>query len=652
MPHPSGLLNSRVMRSSGEDVNALRGYWETLSEGGAVSVPPREADVGRRVRDVRGPVPDRLDGQHRPTAGLRSVRLAPSGTLATGVNVRGLSSLALASIVGVLAVTLAAGTTTAGAAAPESVSNITNDDFHFSNDEAPGSVGTWLFSVYEQHGLRSRARVVANDDDLVQVDGSLRLATPGEGDRIALRHLTSCVDDVRPQFAEFRAGGYSFNVVRGETPAQYTLDLTCPGPGASYVAGDFTLAFAGPYPTDASSGWQTVDVVQGGSALWEIVGGDEAARPLDEHKARCPSGVIRGHGLELATPGSVSLVDAVRFNDETTNFMVPWLTRVHGQYYRGRAYADDQRVTDHLLDARYFIDFEDGGVSDGWANPARRRNGPRSKALVIANQNSQQSVLVAGPLANAVRGRLRLETAETVDPLQTGGYDYVPARGKVFLVGFGRKLSRKVAAQARDGGADVVIIDRRDPYTNAVQAARIIDRRRPARIKRTVLLTSAKPTPAMLAISAAAGKSKGAVLLTDGRRMPAATRRYLDSHRAAVYAVGRAASHAAPGLPRNHRIVGTNRYSTAIKVAKRFFAEPGSVVIASGGEYVDALLAGAYGGNVHAPVLLVRKNGVPPVVARYIRAHRGDMRDSVLVGGRSRISTATFNTLRTTLTRR
>src|SRR5664279_1962029 len=191
MPHPSGLLNSRVMRSSGEDVNALRGYWETLSEGGAVSVPPREADVGRRVRDVRGPVPDRLDGQHRPTAGLRSVRLAPSGTLATGVDVRGLSSLALASIVGVLAVTLAAGTTTAGAAAPESVSNITNDDFHFSNDEAPGSVGTWLFSVYEQHGLRSRARVVANDDDLVQVDGSLRLATPGEGDRIALRHLTS-----------------------------------------------------------------------------------------------------------------------------------------------------------------------------------------------------------------------------------------------------------------------------------------------------------------------------------------------------------------------------------------------------------------------------------------------------------------------------
>lgn len=423
-------------------------------------------------------------------------------------------------------------------------------------------------------------------------------------------------------------------------------------PRRSYVAGEFTLAFVGPYPTEATSGWRTVDVVQDGSALWEIDGGDEVARPLDEHKARCPAGVIRGHGLELATPGAVSLVDDVTFNDETTNFMVPWLTRVHGQYFQGTTYADHQRVTDHLLDARYFLRLLDGSMSDEWANPAQRRSGPRAQALVIANQNSLQSVLLAGPLANAVTGPLRLETAETIDPLQTMGYNSLPSRGKVYLVGFGKKLSRKVAAEVRDAGTDVTIIDRRDPYTNAVEAARIIDRRRPARIKRTVLLTSAKTTPDMLAISAAAGRSKGAVLLTDGRTMPAVTEQYLDTHRAAVFAVGRAASAAAPGLPRDHRIVGANRYSTAIKVAKRFFPEPGSVVLASGAEYVDALLAGTYGGRVNAPVLLVRRNTVPPVVADYIRAHRRDMRDSVLVGGRSRISTATFDTLMTRLTRR
>ena len=51
---------------SGDDADELRGYWEKLSDGGTVTVPAGEADVGRRVRHVRRPVRHRLDGQHRP----------------------------------------------------------------------------------------------------------------------------------------------------------------------------------------------------------------------------------------------------------------------------------------------------------------------------------------------------------------------------------------------------------------------------------------------------------------------------------------------------------------------------------------------------------------------------------------------------------
>ena len=48
---------------------------------------------------------------------------------------RGLSTAALATIGGVLAVALAAGTTPAGAAAGETTENVTNEDFYFSNDD-------------------------------------------------------------------------------------------------------------------------------------------------------------------------------------------------------------------------------------------------------------------------------------------------------------------------------------------------------------------------------------------------------------------------------------------------------------------------------------------------------------------------------------
>ena len=57
---------------TGDDDADLRGYWEKLADGGTVMVPAREADVGRRVRHVHGPVRHRLDGQHQSAAELTS----------------------------------------------------------------------------------------------------------------------------------------------------------------------------------------------------------------------------------------------------------------------------------------------------------------------------------------------------------------------------------------------------------------------------------------------------------------------------------------------------------------------------------------------------------------------------------------------------
>ena len=55
---------------SGDDGDLLRGYWDQLSNGWQRVGSPREADVGRRVRDVRGPVRHHLDGQHRTAPDL------------------------------------------------------------------------------------------------------------------------------------------------------------------------------------------------------------------------------------------------------------------------------------------------------------------------------------------------------------------------------------------------------------------------------------------------------------------------------------------------------------------------------------------------------------------------------------------------------
>ncbi len=54
MPHSEG--SSISVSLSGDDTDDLRGYFTKLSEGGTVTHAAGEADVGRRVRHVRGPV--------------------------------------------------------------------------------------------------------------------------------------------------------------------------------------------------------------------------------------------------------------------------------------------------------------------------------------------------------------------------------------------------------------------------------------------------------------------------------------------------------------------------------------------------------------------------------------------------------------------
>lgn len=208
----------------------------------------------------------------------------------TGDDMRGSRHVVRVVVGAVVAGTLGVvGVTPTDAAAFEHVTNVTNEDFVFTDDEAPGGVGDWLLSAYEQYGLNSVVRVEVDDADVAHPDGSLRIATPGEGDRVKLLHLHAWPDDETPLFRDFVAGGYSIKLEPGDAPAQYILDLSCTGPGGSYNSGGLTLAFVGPYP-DENSGWRTVDVVQDGQALWVPLDGlDRAVRPLDRSTRAAPT---------------------------------------------------------------------------------------------------------------------------------------------------------------------------------------------------------------------------------------------------------------------------------------------------------------------------------------------------------------------------
>lgn len=88
------------------------------------------------------------------------------------------------------------------------------------------------------------------------------------------------------------------------------------------------------------------------------------------------------------------------------------------------------------------------------------------------------------------------------------------------------------------------------------------------------------------------------------------------------------------------RLSGADRYGTAVSISQELVPTPGTgvelVYVASGQDFPDALAAGAIAGRRGAPVLLVKKDGLPPVVQAELL--RLKPRDIVVLGGEGAVS--------------
>ena len=134
----------------------------------------------------------------------------------------------------------------------------------------------------------------------------------------------------------------------------------------------------------------------------------------------------------------------------------------------------------------------------------------------------------------------------------------------------------------------------------------------------TVLLASGENYPDALAAGPAAAHVHGAVLLTDGSVIPAATASYL-TRATTVYAIGGPAAAADPTAT---AVFGGDRYETAAAVASKFFSAPATAGVATGLSFPDALSGGAELALLGGPLLLASQGSVPFATANYLSQTR------------------------------
>lgn len=160
-----------------------------------------------------------------------------------------------------------------------------------------------------------------------------------------------------------------------------------------------------------------------------------------------------------------------------------------------------------------------------------------------------------------------------------------------------------------------------------------------------VYLADADSFADALAAGPAAAEDAAPILLTRGARLPEDTVAQLQRLQPArIVLVGGTARipeavavQAGQYAPQVQRIAGTDRYATAAMLsAARYQPDTLRLFIATGESFPDALAAGPVATQYDSPVLLVRPDSIPDVVAEEIR--RLTPQSIIVLGGQAAIS--------------
>ncbi|PII84838.1 hypothetical protein BMH32_13875 [Leucobacter sp. OLJS4] len=336
---------------------------------------------------------------------------------------------------------------------------------------------------------------------------------------------------------------------------------------------------------------------------WEIsraVGGLDKNTPATFESVRAALGEhdVIGYGIYVDT-GQSALVGSIVFNGLTTVFGAE------------RKPVDPAPVWSRLGGADRFET----------AVTVSREHFPNgAKAVVLSRYDVPADALTAAPFAVKQNAPLLLTqtgtlTAATKTELQRLKPD------TVYIAGGTGAVSAQVEQQVRALGVKTVRMGGQDRYATANQIAKTGWGKSGAD---AVFVATGRDFPDALSAGAAAGSVDAPVLLVDGKAGAAR-----QDVQAQLSALKPAAVHIAggtgvvstgieSGLGKSAKVArhsGADRYATSAAIGKVWHTKSGTVYLATGAGFADALTGAAVAGGKPGPVLLVRPGCVPQPVA-------------------------------------
>ncbi|WP_143180842.1 beta-galactosidase [Buchananella hordeovulneris] len=274
------------------------------------------------------------------------------------------------------------------------------------------------------------------------------------------------------------------------------------------------------------------------------------------------------------------------------------------------------------------------------------------QGVVLAGGGSYADALAAAPLAGAIDAPVLLTDGKHLPAVVREAIVKFGPR-TVYIVGGVGSVSPQVQAELEAAGLRVQRVSGRTRFETASRVSvhtLSLLRARGVDVSQTkVLVADGINFPDALAAGAAASSTGSVLLLSDGTKLPQATRDFLDEQlpAAGVVAVGGNAITATDGLDRPvQKVRGANRYATSLELAKVLRPQAQRVILVSGEQPWDALGAGGLAKVQDAAVLLTPAKKLPQEISDYLAAQR---RDVTILGGLGSVSSVVQNQLRALL---
>lgn len=263
----------------------------------------------------------------------------------------------------------------------------------------------------------------------------------------------------------------------------------------------------------------------------------------------------------------------------------------------------------------------------------------QSDYAILAYGENFPDALAAAPLAKKYNAPILLTEKQNLTPIIKQTLQKLKVKN-VYIVGGSAVVSLNVENELKGMGIIVSRLAGYDQYDTAIEIAKQL-----GPIQEISVVTGLNFTDA-LSIASVSAMKNAPIILVPRYYMPESVKSYLNSNNILhSYIVGSSeqiSESVSSEFPNVERIIGVEKYSRNIAILKRFDSnyDFGTVFIATGNGFADALSGTAYAAKISAPIILVDKNILTSGTQEYLDFKVPTSKNLSVLGGEAVISSS------------